>query len=130
MTRQEFIDSILEFDDLIPFCEDRGLSQCENIYSRSDFDTMIDRDIEQFLEDRYWCDLRDWLNIIPDCEWYEKCYDDWDEPDFEHVKESVLREMDGRHLWDDSGQDEESDDAQDGDNIITDEEFQSVLQLV
>ena len=64
MTRQEWIDTIDDFDDLISFCNHNGYEEwTENYYDDNDYDRAVNEDISD--RDGGWWDLRDYLNNLP-----------------------------------------------------------------
>lgn len=64
MTKQEWIDNICDFDDLISFCNHNGYEEwTENYYDDNDYDRAVDEDISD--REGGWWDLRDYLNSLP-----------------------------------------------------------------
>lgn len=112
MTRQEFIDDIEDFDDLIEVCSDYGCSVCDDVYDSDQCDDWIDEHTEEWVENENWRDLRDMLTSIPTgydyyrVDGYDNIYGLGDE-DFENYKAEVLEWVDGNALWDDDGEEEE-----------------------
>lgn len=112
MTRQEWIDSIGDFGDLVHFCLDSGYQEDEanQILSDYDLDNYVEDDIRSY--DCGWQSLRDYLNEIPSgYDWY-RCngyfdYDGLTNDEFEDWKADVLSELDRDGYFDD---DEEEDD--------------------
>lgn len=107
MTRNEFIDEICDWYDLIDFANNNELSACECIYSDEDRNNEIENLIRDYFSDGYsWQDIRDRLNDFGEgYDYWEK--DDWgdwegmnDTSDFDRYKEYVIEEMDDRDYWD------------------------------
>lgn len=114
MTRQEFIDSVVNFYDLIDFCEAEDLSCCSGIYDAESRDTFIRDEVYDMASYRYqsWVEIRDRLNDYDD-----DYFDFWilsdygwsplDEEDFAEKKNEVLELMDD-HGWDDDNEPEDA----------------------
>lgn len=112
MTRQEFIDDVTYWSDLIDFCCNEGISFCENVYNEEGFDDYIGDELEERARNYDWHDIRSWLNDLPDRyeyyirndngEWYPA-----DDDDFDSMKEDVLNYMDGGDYWDEYDEEEE-----------------------
>ena len=126
MTRQEFIDSVNDFSDLIDFCNDEGCDYCEDIYYEDSFDDLINDSLSSWARELSWYELRDRLNDLPrGYTWYE-CSDDWrglDDDDFRSYKDDVLEWGDDHDIWDVPDEDdEEIDDFEDGGIFEEDED--------
>jgi len=114
MTRQEWIDSIEDFDDLKRFC-------WENSVCEEDLNDVIDEDqLDEYVNEdvndtgRSWRDLRDALNDIPTGSYWYRCngsfdYDALDDSDYRDYKSDVLSYLDGIDFFD--GEEEEDDDG-------------------
>lgn len=76
MTRQQFIDEINTWDELICWCNDHGCYYCEDIYSDQSRDDRIDEALEDWASSNSWYDLRDILNGL------ETGYDYWRRDDW------------------------------------------------
>ena len=63
MTRQEFIDNVTEWHELIDFCNDHGLSICDDIMCSDAFDECVEEDVSN--RDCGWYELMDALNDLP-----------------------------------------------------------------
>lgn len=123
MTRQEFLDNINDWDDLLGFCRDEECSICDDIYDEDDMDNYINEHLVDMASDaRNWYSFRDDLSSIPtgyDYYLYNSWFD-WDgltDDDFEDYKSEVCDWMDDGGYWD-----EEDDEEEDEDYIIDDEE--------
>lgn len=125
MTRQEFVDGILDWGDLLSFCREYGYDcYVEDIYdSYTIRDEFIDSDIRDIIDYESWEFLRDCLDDVDlSGDYYEYrnrleyyCVDD----DFDDYCEDVLRACDD-DLFFESEEDEEEDEEdeeQDIDNI-------------
>ena len=123
MTRQEFLDNINDWDDLLGFCRDEECDICEDIYDESDMDDYINEHLVDMASDASnWYSFRDNLSEIPSgAGWYlYNSYFDWDEltdDDFEDYKSDVCDWMDDGGYWD-----EEDDEYEVEDYLIDDEE--------
>lgn len=70
MTRQEFIDTVTSWQQLIDFCYEYDCDICEDIVASGDLRDCIADDFENFARDYSWVDIRDWLNRIDDNAWF------------------------------------------------------------
>ena len=66
MRRCEFIEVINSFDSLIRFCYENDTDMLKDIYTYDDLREEIERDIDEYIVNNYWYDLRDRLNDIND----------------------------------------------------------------
>ena len=117
MTRQEFLDSIESFSDLINFCNENDIYQAytQNIYDNEDYDMEICRRISEYSNNDSWEEIRDWLDNLPcGCDYYE-FDDDWcewkgleDEDLHERVHE-LAQELDEDGFFDDEVEEQEAD---------------------
>lgn len=107
MTRQEFIDRIGNFRELLDFCRDEDLEDCidwyYDIYDYYEVRDKVEEDIVEALNSSYWYNVRDMLNEIPDRRDYFIYIDTLQyaniDNNFEEYKYEVLRYMDGHGLW-------------------------------
>lgn len=124
MTRQEFIDNVNNFGDLIDFCSDEGCDYCESIYYEDSFDDLVNDCVSGWARDTGWRDLRDRLNDIPTgYDWYDTS-DEWrglDGDDFDDYKDDVLSWGDDNEIWDEP-EEEDVEDFEIGDAFEDDEE--------
>lgn len=121
MTRDEFVEEITGFGDLISFCYDNDYSELvDYIYDRDATDEVIMDGIQY---DRLGCDtwseLRNRLDEIPDCDWYDLEWG-YEEADFDCKKAEVLAYLDHDGFWDEEDEDEEDDDE----TSVSDEEVE------
>lgn len=112
MTRQEFIDSVNSFYDLIDFCNDERCYLCEDVIDDDQLDECVEEDIAEY--GRGWRGLRDWLADIPTgYEYYRRdgAFDYvWlDDQDFENYKQDVLEWADEANVFEEEEKDEEDD---------------------
>lgn len=119
MTRTEFIEEVLDFGDLISFCDGEGCGDIvEHIYDKDSVDDII---MEEICSGCFgcatWQELYGILDNMPDCEWYDLEYD-YDETDFDEKKDEVLDYMDNNGLW----EDEEGEDEEDDETFVLDED--------
>ncbi len=113
MTRQEFIDNVNSFQELIEFCYDKQLDICDDVIDGVDLHEYIMQIIRQDFDT--WQGIRDFLSDIPtDGEYYAIdgygdiiCVDDI----FDDYKADVIRTMDQSGAWD-----EEDEPLDDGEN--------------
>lgn len=112
MTRQEFIDSVNSFYDLIDFCNDYGCDICEDIVDDDTMDDYINEEIGDFYGS--WRELRDLLSDIPTgYEYYRRDgrldYVWMDNNDFESYKDDVLSWADDAEVFETEEEDEDDD---------------------
>lgn len=113
MTRNEFINDINDWEELIDFCRDMNYELCDDIYSEYSRDDYINDYLENIASE-----CGDWRSLISTLEDITTGYDyylyesttDWrglDDGDFECYKETVVEWMDDRELWSEEEDDEE-----------------------
>lgn len=140
MTRDEFLDDITEWSELINLCSEYGCEYCDDVYSEYSRDDMINNDLVDMARNcDDWTELLDTLRDIPtgydyytssDGDWYGT--DDGDD-EFESCKNDVFEWMVARGYFEeeeppeDEDEDEEDEDISDiGDETISlDELFSS-----
>ncbi len=118
MTRQEFIDNVNSFWELIEFCNDEQLDTCADIIDSDYLDEYLMRAIRQDFDT--WQGIRDYLSDIPTGgEYYAEdgygnitCVDDM----FDDYKADVIRTMDQRGAWDEEEDEEEEESFDDEEN--------------
>ena len=111
MRRQDFIDDITTWSELIEFCHDEDCDICEDIYTEDEKDEDIDRNLVDLARNNTWQELYDILESIPtgDCYYYCDDWGDWHEADddiFDERKERVLEWMDDGDWWDEEDEEE------------------------
>lgn len=124
MTRQEFIDDVTSWDELIDFCNDNGCGYCDDVYSEYSRDEYIDDDLVDMARNADgWSDLLDSLNNIPTgYDFYRRDdYGEWrglGDYEFSDYKSDVLEWGDDAEIWDE-------DEEEDGEEpwYVDDEEF-------
>lgn len=111
MTRQEFIDDILDMSDLYNFCANtRGYDHViEDVYTEDALDDFVNNEVSNYTD---WRDLYSFLNDIPTgYDWYRiDCYGDItgiDDSEFEDIKSDLLDELDSDEWFEEEDQDEE-----------------------
>lgn len=110
MTRDEFMDNINDFSELLEFCSDEDCEICADIYRDDDYDREVEDDIAN--AGYGWRALRDYLSDLPTgYDYYRRNgsfdYDGLDDRDFEDYKSEVAAWMDDGGWWD---EDEPEDD--------------------
>lgn len=112
MTRQEFIDDVTSWSELIEFCSDEGLDCCNDVYDDESYNDEIDSELSARAHDDSWQDVRDWLRRLPDGYGYyiKDDYGGWytaDDDDFDSRKDEVIECMDDGGYWDEYDEEEE-----------------------
>ena len=79
MTRQQFINEVTTWYELIDWCSNHGCSICEDIYSDEARDEYIDDDLVDMARNNNWYELRDILsNLATGYDYWRKDeYGDW-----------------------------------------------------
>lgn len=112
MTRDEFIEGVRCWHELIDFCYDYGCSYCENVYDDEQKDDYFNDDLVEMARNAdSWQDMLEELNDIPDGHDYyiRDDYGDWrgaGTDDFDEYKDDVLRWADDREVWDEDDEEE------------------------
>lgn len=107
MTRNEFIDEVTTWGELIEFCYEKNLDCCEDVYTETQKDDWFNEEVVNYARSAQgWRDVLSWIEDIPcDGEYYIRDeYDDWreaDEDDFDEYKDSVIETGDQYGIWDD-----------------------------
>lgn len=112
MTRNEFINDIDTWWDLIDFCREEDCDVCEDVISDDDLSDYIEEDIENAAHDGMsWQEIRDRLNDLDTSyDYYVNdgymIYNGLDnDDDFEEFKSNVLDWMDSYGEWDEDEED-------------------------
>lgn len=109
MTRNDFLNNVTQWWELLDFCSDEGCNICEDIIDSDQLDECVEEDIRG--TNYSWRDIRESLLGIPT----EYCfyringsfnYDGMDETDFDNYKDGVLGWGDNNGVWEDEPDDE------------------------
>lgn len=112
MTREEFVENVTCWYELIDFCYDYGCDYCEAIYDDEQKDDYFDEELVEMARNASsWQELQEDLSDIPtDYDFYIRDnYGEWrgaDDDDFDNYKEDVLSWGDDREIWDEEDEDE------------------------
>ena len=128
MTRNEFIETITEWTELLEFCNDFDCSVCEDIIDDDELDEYVNEDIRTAVGDDSWRTIRDYLDDIPTgYDYYRRdgmfdytYMDDGD--DFDEYKDRALEWGDDYGLWDDEEDDEDGVAENDEEEVPEEEE--------
>lgn len=108
MTRQDFINDIECWYELIDFCNDNGCYECEDIYDSEQRDDFLNEEIENIARNETWREMLETLQGFADesgYDYYRKDdYGDFvglDDDDFDAYKSEVLDWGDRYDIWDD-----------------------------
>lgn len=112
MTRQEFIEDVNSFGDLIEFCSDEGIDDiCNDIFDAISVNDIV-LDYIKSLAD--WEEARRFLIDIPvGCDYYrEDGYGGFEDAEylFDDYKTDVIRNMDASCSWDEEDSSDEYED--------------------
>lgn len=120
MTRQEFLDNIEDFSDLLNFCSEYGLYTMEDVIDN--VSECVSEDLREYAYEFSWTEIRDWLNGIEDGgSWYRRdgcfdycciddCFDEW--------KGYVLQDADEDGVFDDEEEEEEEDEPEEEEGLF------------
>ena len=131
MTRQEFIDDVTTWWELIDFCNDEGCDICEYVYSSDVYDDLINEDLQEMVKHESWQSIYDWLEDLPSGYDYYDTYDDYvgldNNWDFDRYKEDVLEwaDNDGT-IWDEPEEEEEEEELDDEFDEEDEEELEEI----
>lgn len=106
MTRQDFIDGITTWSELIDFCYNEDCDICEDIIDSDEMDEEISDNLSEEARECSWRDIRDALNdITTGYSYYRRDgsfdYVPMDDSDFDSYKDDVIEWMDNGGYWDD-----------------------------
>ena len=113
MTRQEFIEGVTTWGELLDFCYDNDSNVCEDIVSYDTMDEEVESDLRDEVGDRSWRDIRDLLcSIDTDYDYYRRngSFDYYpldNNGDFDEYKDEVLEWMDNNDYWGDEDVEDE-----------------------
>lgn len=114
MTRQEFIDNVLCWSELLDFCYEEGCSVCEDVYSYEERDERIDEIVLDLIQTENWKTVLDVLQSYEEYsgfDYYRLAGDEaWvglDDNDFDVYKNEVLEYMNYNDLWEEDEDEEE-----------------------
>ena len=129
MTRQEFIDEVTTWSELLDFCYSENIDFCDDVYSEDAKDDYFNSELVEMARNADdWRDLQSRLEDIPDgYDYYiNDDYDGFrgaDDDDFDDHKDDILEYMDDNEYWDDDEEEEvEEEPAPDDDEDPEDEE--------
>lgn len=115
MTRNDFIDNVETWSDLIEFCEDERCDLCSDVVSDDTRNEWIEEHLVDYARNQGWRDLLDTLRGFEDNDGYDwYIYDDYydtyegaTDSDFDERKEQVIQYMDDGEWWEEERDDEE-----------------------
>ena len=115
MKRQEFIDEVGYWGELIDFCNQEGCEVCEDIYSSDDRDYEIEEDLCEMVRDSSWREILNSLQAYDRDSGYDYYLKNgWgdfeginDYEDFTSYKDDVLDWGDDNGIWDEDDEDED-----------------------
>ena len=136
MTRNEFLESVVYWSELIDFCNDVGCSYCEDIFDEDGMNDYINERLIDWAREDSWQDLHARLDDIPSGYDYYLLddYGEWQglgDSDFDSYKDDVLEWMDSNGYWDEDDDEDELDDEDEApfedepvdDEFVEDEDF-------
>lgn len=127
MTRQQFINEVNYWWELIDFCNDNGCSYCDDVYSEESRDDYINEELVDLARNAdSWSSLLDTLNDITiGYDYYRRTdYNDWEglsDYEFSDYKDDVLQWADDEGIWDDDEEEPLPDDDEEDDDFVADE---------
>lgn len=117
VTRQEFIYDVQDWYDLIRFCDEMGIYNCEDVYTRESMDELLDEELVDIARGHGWREMLGILNNFPDgdADYYIRDeYGDFVEADydaFEAYKSDVIEYCDDEEMWDEEEEEEEEEES-------------------
>ena len=131
MTRDEFVEEITSFGDLITFCHRyRYVDLIDYIYDRDAMAEAIMAEIQlDYLGCNTWTELRDRLDEIPDCDWYDIEWG-YEEADFDCKKAEVLAYLDHDGFWDEEDETSVSDEEVEDDEQSLEVDTSEMMSLI
>lgn len=104
MTRQQFIDEITSWSDLIDWCVNNGCSYCDDIYTDNDRDEIINNELVDMAENENWRELKETLISLDETSAYYWKRDGWGEwydvdNDFDDYFSDVLDWADDNNMF-------------------------------
>lgn len=128
MTRQEFIDNVTTWSELLDFCYDEDIDFCEDVYTEDAKDDYFNDMLVDMARDAgSWRELYDRLEEIPTgYDYYIRDYygdfEGADDDDFDSRYEDVLEYMDDNEYWGDDEEEEVEEEPAPDDEDPEDEE--------
>lgn len=125
MTRQEFIDDVLDFQQLVDFASEFGY-EFDDAYSEESYDDVINDELTE--NDQGWQDVKDWLNSLPDgYDFYIRDrWGDWEgrsSDDIDDLKEEFLNWADDDGgVFDEEYEEEEAEEEEAEEEELEEEE--------
>lgn len=136
MTRQQFIDEVNDWWELIDFCNEYECSYCEDVYSEESRDDYINEDLVDMARNAdSWSSLLDILNdITTGYDYYRRTdYDDWEglgDYEFNDYKNDVLEWADNNEIWEDDEEEALPEVDYDDDDFVVADEPMSIGELI
>ena len=132
MYRQDFIDGIRTWCELLEFCYDNDCASCEDVESRDTFTDWIESNLVSWARNDTWEDLLERLRDLENIDGYDYyIWDDYngsyrpvDDQDFEIYKGYVLQWCDEECVWDDCDDEEDETEIDSEDVVDVDDDFQ------
>lgn len=131
MTRNEFMEDILDWQELLSFCADNQCDLCDDIYSEDETNDMINNQVAFMIECKEnWWTIREYLDYIDGvdqgCEYYRTNgvgdFDGLTNDDFEDYKHEVLKWMNDNNLFEEECDDEMDEDYEDEEELVVEED--------
>ena len=136
MTRQQFIDEVNDWWELIDFCNDEGCSYCDDVYSEESRDDYINEQLVDMARNAdSWSELLDTLNdITTGYDYYRRDdYGEWSglgDYEFNEYKDDVLEWADDQEIWEDDEEEPLPEDDEDEDDDFVADEPISIGELM
>lgn len=137
MTRDEFLDNIEYFSELIDFCQEYGCDYLDDVYDDDSRDEEINYCVSEYGNDYSWYDLRDLLHDIPTgYDYYRQNgsfdWDGLDDDDFQSYKDDVYEWAVDNDIFDEGYDpfEEDEEPEEEEDNVPLAEEDFSIGELM
>lgn len=128
MTRQDFIDNVNTYYDLVDFCQEIDY-YVDGIYSEDERDDLIYEEIIDMVRSCSWNEIKNYLDDMPEGYdyYYKNEWGEWIGYDYDQIdefKELVLDYADENDLFDRDDEEDENDTADEEDEPEESEEAQ------
>lgn len=134
MYRQDFVDGITTWCELLDFCYENDCDSCADIETADSYSDWIDNNLVSWARNDTWQDLLERLRDLENNDGYDYyVWDDYDsvyrpadDRDFETYKGYVLTWGDEEGIWEDYEEDDEEDETEiDSEDVVdVDDDFQ------
>ena len=118
MTKQEFLEKIVDVDSLSEFCSEYGYeSYTDDLYSSDAYDEYLEEDFAEAMRNNSWRDVRDMMNNTTDPydeNWWVRSDYDYefypaDDEWLQNTRDELLEELEYDEFFEEEDEDDEDD---------------------